>query len=84
VIRLDIINDGTGDKTHGNYDAYIYIPVDGQVIEYHARVEDFPRAHGWASLVNIATVYLSSSSTREERTVDKNILDELKGRPDGN
>jgi len=81
MIRLDIINDGTGNDTHGNYDAWLYIPKDGAFIEYHARVEDFPRAHGWATLVNTATVFLSSQFTREEKTVDKHVFDE--GRPDG-
>jgi len=81
MIRLDIVNDGTGNDTHGNYDAYLYIPKDGAFVEYHARVEDYPRAHGWATLVNTATVFLSSQFTREEKTVDKHVFDE--GRPDG-
>ena len=49
MIRIDIINDGTGDTEVGNYDAMVYLPGEG---ETWVRVEGFTRAMGWLQLVD--------------------------------
>lgn len=55
MIRLDIINDGTGTTETGHYDVYLYLPGEGEVA---ARVEDFDRSRGWEPLASKAVLAL--------------------------
>lgn len=66
MIRIDIINDGTGDLEVGNYDAMVFLPGDG---ETWVRVEGFTRAMGWAALVDevIAEVEVRQADARAAR-----------------
>lgn len=59
MIRLDIINDGTGTMEAGNYDVYLYLPEDGRYVEHNVRVESFDRSLGWAALIGQSVALLS-------------------------
>jgi hypothetical protein len=62
MIRLEIVNDGSGTKEVANYSVYLYLPETnpGGLLfrEYFVRVESFPRSQGWAALVERAVALL--------------------------
>lgn len=54
MIRLDVVNDGTGDLKKASYDVTLFLPEDGQYREVKARVENYNREYGWAQLMKRA------------------------------
>ena len=58
MIRLEIVNDATGTEEVGHYEAYLYLPEDGRIVEHNVRVENFDRSLGWAALVDQAVALL--------------------------
>ena len=62
MIRVDIVNDGTGTAERGNYDVEVYMP--GNIIT--TRVENFNRRTGWLSLCACA-IAAAHEADLEER-----------------
>lgn len=58
MIRVEVVNDGTGDVERGNYDVSVTVPRRGEAVVYSARVKDFDRGRGWAELVREAVAAL--------------------------
>lgn len=62
MIRIDIINDGTGDRDSGNYFYSVHLP--GETIS--GRYEDHQRDLGWAVLVR-EIIHAADSQQRTNR-----------------
>lgn len=59
MIRIDIQNDLTGDGFVANYDVRLYMPQDGKLARYGARVVGFERSRGWQALAELAVTALA-------------------------
>ena len=67
MIRLEIINDGTGAPTNvqgvgvGHYDVYLYLPGEPKI---HANVVEYDRSLGWLVLARRAIQALADAQVR--------------------
>ena len=66
MIRIDIVNDGTGTTETGNYDVYLYLPREK---EHAVRVENYDRSQGWKALAALAVERLGDYVAEVENSV---------------